>query len=91
MWIHLVPDSRSDPYRIHQVPWKRKAYPYQFHTGSKRIRSLVNAALNNALMNVWNFSVNKVTKETTVKDLMSAHSSISAPPKSKIFGISVPL
>ena len=28
-WIHLVPASRSDPYRIHQVPCKHKAYPYQ--------------------------------------------------------------
>ena len=44
-WTHLVPDSRSDPYRIHQVPCKHKAYPYQFRTGSKRIRSRVNAAL----------------------------------------------
>ena len=44
---HLVPDSRSDPYRIHQVPCKHKTYPYQFRTGSKRIRSRVNAAINN--------------------------------------------
>ena len=29
-WAHLVPDSRSDPYRIHQVPCKHKAYPYRF-------------------------------------------------------------
>ena len=42
---YLVPDSRSDPYRIQQVPCKHKAYPYQFHTGSKRIRSRVNSAL----------------------------------------------
>ena len=27
-WTHLVPDSRSDLDRIHQVPCKRKAYPY---------------------------------------------------------------
>ena len=27
-WTHLVPDSRSDPYRIHQVPCKHKVYPY---------------------------------------------------------------
>ena len=45
-WIHLVPDSRSDPYRICHVPCKHKAHPYQFRTGSKRIRSSVNAALN---------------------------------------------
>ena len=45
-WTHLVPDSRSDPYRIHQVPCKHNAYPYQFRTGSKRIRSRVNAAFN---------------------------------------------
>ena len=44
-WTYLVPDSRSDPYRIHQVPCKHKAYSYQFRTGSKRIRSNVNAAL----------------------------------------------
>ena len=44
-WTHLVPNSRSDPYRIHQVPCKHKAYPYQFRTGFKRIRSRVNAAL----------------------------------------------
>ena len=43
-WTHLVPDSRSKPYRIRQVPCKHKAYPYQFRTGSKRIRSSVNAA-----------------------------------------------
>ena len=43
-WTHLVPDSRSDPYRIHQVPCEHKAYPYQFRTGSKQIRSRVNAA-----------------------------------------------
>ena len=41
----MVPDSRSDPYRIHQVPCKHKAYPYQFRSSSKRIRSRVNAAL----------------------------------------------
>ena len=34
---HLVPDSRSDPYWIHKIPCKHKAYPYQFRTGSKRI------------------------------------------------------
>ena len=45
-WTHLVPDSRSDPYRIHQVPCKHKAYPDQFRTGSKRIRSRVNAAFS---------------------------------------------
>ena len=44
-WTDLVPDSRSDRYRILQVPCKHKDYPYQFHTGSKRIRSRVNAAL----------------------------------------------
>ena len=27
-WIHLVTNSISDPHRIHQVPYKRKAYPY---------------------------------------------------------------
>ena len=43
-WTHLVPDSRSDPYRIHQVPCKHKAFPYQFRIGSKRMRSDVNAA-----------------------------------------------
>ena len=43
-WTHLVPDSRSDPYRIHQVPCKHKAYPYQLRAGSKWIRSRVNAA-----------------------------------------------
>ena len=43
-WTHLVPDSRSDPYCIHQVPCKNKAYPYQFRTGSRRIRSRVNTA-----------------------------------------------
>ena len=26
-WTHLASDSRSDPYRIHQVLWKHKAYP----------------------------------------------------------------
>ena len=36
---------RTDLERICQVPYKRKAYPYQFRTGSKRIRSRVNAAL----------------------------------------------
>ena len=41
--------SRSDPYRIYQVPCEHKAYPYQFRTGSKRIRSRVNAALNLAM------------------------------------------
>ena len=45
-WIHLVPDSRSYPYRIHQVLRRHKAYPYQFCTGSKRIRSHVNAAID---------------------------------------------
>ena len=44
-WTHLVPDSRSDPYRIHQVPYKHKAYSCQSRTGSKRMRSRVNAAL----------------------------------------------
>ena len=46
-WTHLVPDSRSDQYRIYQVDvpaCKHKAYPYHFRTGSKRIRSRVNAA-----------------------------------------------
>ena len=32
-WSHLVRDSRSNPYRIHQVPCKYKAYPYYFRTG----------------------------------------------------------
>ena len=40
-WTHLVPESRSDPYRIHQVPCEHKVYPYQVRTSSKR----VNAAL----------------------------------------------
>ena len=35
-WTHLVPDSRSDPYQIHQVPCKHKVYPgpisYRFQT-----------------------------------------------------------
>ena len=44
-WTHLVPDSRSDPDRIHQVPCKHNAYSYRFRTGSKWIRSRVNAAL----------------------------------------------
>ena len=44
-WTHLVPDGRSDPYGIHQVPCKHKAYLYQFRTGSKRIRSRENAAI----------------------------------------------
>ena len=43
-WTHFVPDSRCDRYRIHQVQYKYKAYPYQFDTNSKRIRSRVNAA-----------------------------------------------
>ena len=43
-WTHLVPDNRSDSYRIHQVSGKHKAYPYQLRTGSKRIRSRVNPA-----------------------------------------------
>ena len=42
---HLVPDSRSDPYQIHQVPCKHKAYPYQLRTDSKRIPSRVDAAI----------------------------------------------
>ena len=29
-WTHLVPDSRSDPHRIHQISYK--AHPYQFRT-----------------------------------------------------------
>ena len=49
-WTHLVPDSRSDPYRIHQVPCKHKAYPYQFRTSSERISSRVNAALISVIM-----------------------------------------
>ena len=44
-WTHLVPDSRSDPYRIHQVPCKHKAYPYPSRTGSKRIQSRGNTVL----------------------------------------------
>ena len=50
-WAHLAADSRSDPYRIHQVLCKHKTYPYQFHTGSKRIRFRVNAAL--VIPNQW--------------------------------------
>ena len=46
-WTHFVPDNRSDPYRIYQVPCEDKAYPYQFRTGSKWIRSRVNAPLKN--------------------------------------------
>ena len=38
------PDSRSEPYRIHQFPCKHKVYPYQFRNDSKRIRSHVNGA-----------------------------------------------
>ena len=43
-WTHLVPDSRFDPYWIHQVPLKHKACLYQFHTSSKHIRYFVNTA-----------------------------------------------
>ena len=32
-WTHLVPDSRSEPNRIRQVPCKQKVYPYQFRNG----------------------------------------------------------
>ena len=45
---HLVPDSRSDPDRIHQVTYKHKAYPHQFRTVSKPILSSVNAALKSS-------------------------------------------
>ena len=41
---HLVPESRSDPYRIHHVPCEHTAYPHQFPTGSKQIRFRVNTA-----------------------------------------------
>ena len=51
-WTHLVLDSRSYPYRIHQVPRKSKAYPYQFRTGFNRIRSRVNTALLSKNMTV---------------------------------------
>ena len=47
-WAHLVPDSRSDLCRIHQVPCKHKAYPYQSRTGSKRMRSGVNTIFFNS-------------------------------------------
>ena len=53
----MVPDSRSDLYRIHQVPSKHKAYPYQFRTGSRWIRSRLNAAIN-----VANSFKNKIKK-----------------------------
>ena len=36
-WTHLVSDSRSDPYWIHQVSCEHMAYLYQFCIGSKRI------------------------------------------------------
>ena len=52
-WTHLVPDSRSEPYRIHQVPCKHKVYTYQFRIGSKRIRSRVNAALQNMFVTMF--------------------------------------
>ena len=42
-WTHLVPDSRSS-YQFYQVSCKHKTYQYKFRTGSKRIRSGVNAA-----------------------------------------------
>ena len=59
-WTHLVPDSRSDPYWIHQVPCKHKAYSYQFRTGFKRMPSLVNAAL---MISVWmNGTANDMSK-----------------------------
>ena len=45
-WTPLVPDSRSNPYRIHQVSCKHKAYPYQFCTDSKQIQFPVNIALD---------------------------------------------
>ena len=40
-WTHLVPDKRTDLEWICQVPYKCNAYPYQFRTGSKQIRSRV--------------------------------------------------
>ena len=43
--FHLVPDRRSDLEWIYQVPYKRKAYPYQFRDGSKGIWSRANAVL----------------------------------------------
>ena len=42
----FVPNGRTDPERICQVPYKRKAYPCQFRSGSKWIQSRVNAALD---------------------------------------------
>ena len=48
-WAHLVPDSRSDPCRIHQIPCKHKSPPSPFSSrllsGSKEIWSNVNDAL----------------------------------------------
>ena len=42
IWDHLHKwtKGRSNPYRIHQFLCKQEAYPYQFRTGSKGIRSL---------------------------------------------------
>ena len=69
----LVPDSRSDPYRIHQVPCKHKAYPYQFRTVSKRIRSRVNAAYIRKKRKVtdWNNkkSGNRIIRELTPRSI----------------------
>ena len=52
-WTHLVPDSRSDPYRVQQVPCKHKAYPYQFRISSKRIRSHLNAASMSSILYLY--------------------------------------
>ena len=59
-WTHLVPDSRSDPYRIYQVQCKHKAYPYQFGTSSKRTRSSVNAALKNDIVIMASLSFRRI-------------------------------
>ena len=49
-WNNSVQDRRTDLERICQVPYKDKAYPYQFLTSSKRIQSRVNAAWNSFLL-----------------------------------------
>ena len=59
-WNHLVLEGRSDPYRIHQVSCKHKAYPYQFRTCFERIRSCVNAALTFSLQFSMDYNENKV-------------------------------
>ena len=65
----LVPNGRTDPERICQVPYKRKAYPWQFCSGSKWIQSRVNAALDSGGLNqMWSPSL---LREVSVRPSVS--------------------